>query len=436
MAKNSTSIKLDIGTIYKKTENGNYFFRYQINGQRKAVSLKTKNKKEAIAKAQGIVPVAKASSIEVISAHVKHAKNLSKHKDSLLLSMALEKYNNLPDRAKPATVSEQANYNATFNQFIKFIKNNETTINEVTALEADQFADYLRQTNIAVDTHNRKIRHLRKIFEVLSDYYEGENPFNSKNILRKPREERDQGVRRLSFNEEHIEAIKKVLDDEKYIVINKAEIKVVYYLGMYTGQRMKDCVLLRWNKVDLKNNLIYVQQFKTGKEVVIPVSPQLHNILLVAKEWQENTHSYVCPNVAVRYNKQDDKGKNIGNNLVNKDVLRVIKWIGLEPSIEVPGRKKKVTVYGFHSLRHTFVSNCAEAGVPKAVVVSIIGADSEIIDKHYTHVGTEAQLKAIEAISGEKRADPQEKIDKIIDYLNYHNLDGNHYSEIRNIINN
>ena len=90
-----------------------------------------------------------------------------------------------------------------------------------------------------------------------------------------------------------------------------------------------------------------------------------------------------------------------GNNLVNIDALRVIKWIGLEPSVSVPGRKKKVTIYGFHSLRHSFVSHCAEAGVPKAVVVSIIGANSEIIDKHYTHVGDEAQERAIMAISGE-----------------------------------
>ena len=24
-----------------------------------------------------------------------------------------------------------------------------------------------------------------------------------------------------------------------------------YYLGMFTGQRLKDCVLLRWSKIDL-----------------------------------------------------------------------------------------------------------------------------------------------------------------------------------------
>eukprot|EP00831_Metopus_contortus_P017061 TRINITY_DN17186_c0_g1_i1.p2 TRINITY_DN17186_c0_g1~~TRINITY_DN17186_c0_g1_i1.p2 ORF type:complete len:104 (+),score=11.73 TRINITY_DN17186_c0_g1_i1:299-610(+) len=44
-------IKLDVGAVYQKTVNGTYFFRYQINGQRKAISLQTKNQKEALAKA-------------------------------------------------------------------------------------------------------------------------------------------------------------------------------------------------------------------------------------------------------------------------------------------------------------------------------------------------------------------------------------------------
>jgi len=98
--------------------------------------------------------------------------------------------------------------------------------------------------------------------------------------------------------------------------------------------------------------------------------------------------------------------------------LRVIKWIGLEPSIKVPGRKKKVTVYGFHSLRHSFASHCAEAGVPKAVVLSILGAGGDIVDKYYTHIGDEAQEKAIMVISGGcGNVAPQERIDRALAFI-------------------
>ena len=45
-------IKLDVGTVYQKEEGGIYYFRYQLNGERKAVSLKTKVQKEAIVQAE------------------------------------------------------------------------------------------------------------------------------------------------------------------------------------------------------------------------------------------------------------------------------------------------------------------------------------------------------------------------------------------------
>lgn len=109
-----------------------------------------------------------------------------------------------------------------------------------------------------------------------------------------------------------------------------------------------------------------MKQFKTGKEVTIPIAPKLLEVLQGALAWKAGETDYVCSNIAARYNKTDARGKNVGNNLVNIDMLRVIRWIGLEPSVAVPGRDKKVTVYGFHSLRHSFASYCAEAGVPQA----------------------------------------------------------------------
>ena len=184
---------------------------------------------------------------------------------------------------------------------------------------------------------------------------------------------------------------------------------------MYTGQRLKDCVLLQWQNIDLEHQKIFVKQFKTGKEVSIPIASPLYKVLLEAKERQAN--AYVNPKVAERYKKVDKRGKSIGDGLVNIDVMRVIRWIGVETSVAVEGRKKKTTVLGFHSLRHSFASFCAEAGVPKAVVVSILGANSEIIDSFYTHIGEEAQRAAVEAIAGDADSTPSAKIKKVLDYI-------------------
>lgn len=412
-------IKLKIGTVYQKEPNGIYYFRYQVNGARKAISLKARNKQQAIKEAEKYVPLLQATSSEVIAAHVQHARNLATPEKNLLLYQAWEEYEKSPDRATPDTVSEALAYKSTFAEFVEWVNDPQATLRDITETTAMQYADYMRQQNIAVSTHNRKLKRIRKVFKVLQEYCSEDNPFQPAVLYRKEREEREQDVHRLSFTREQEQQLRNVLADDHYKVLNKPEVRVIYYLGMFTGQRMKDCVLLRWSKINLDMNRIWVKQFKTGKEVTIPIAPTLREVLLEALEWKKSDLDYVCPNVAMRYNKTNALGKNVGNNLVNIDMLRVIRWIGLEPSVNVPGRDKKVTVYGFHSLRHSFASYCAEAGVPQATVVSILGADSEIVTKYYTHVGDEAQKQAIAAVSGVNiSSSAQSKIDEALALIN------------------
>ena len=71
-------VKLETGTVYQTKKGGNYYFRYQINGERTCVSLKTCNLDEAVRKAKELQPIVQATSVEVISSHVKVARNLAK----------------------------------------------------------------------------------------------------------------------------------------------------------------------------------------------------------------------------------------------------------------------------------------------------------------------------------------------------------------------
>ena len=412
MAKKS--LRLSVGSIFTKGPGKIYFYRYQLDGHRKTVSLQTTNRAEAVKKAEALLPVIKATSTEVIAAHVQQARGLSSPIRELSLDGVWDYYSTHPERATPATVNEQIQYHTTLDEFIRFIGNSQMEVRKISSQHTEKFAQYLKSTGIAVCTHNRKIKRLRKIFSTLGEFRDTENPFRTI-LFRREREEQGLGVRRLAFNREQERQLLEVLDDPQYRVMNKPEIRVIYHLGMYTGQRLKDCVLLQWRSIDLERRRIWVKQFKTGKEVTIPIADKLLSVLLEARQWQSN--DYVCPQTAERYNHLDKTGKNIGNNLVNLDVLRVIRWIGVAPSVAVPGRKRKVTQYGFHSLRHTFASHCAEAGVPKAVLLSILGTDSEIADKYYTHIGEEAQLKAIEAVTGTEVSSAQERIRQALAFL-------------------
>lgn len=410
------SIKLETGTVYQTEKGGTYYFRYQVNKERKCVSLRTRNQEEALKKAKELLPVIKSDNLEVISTHVKVAKNLAQKQRSLPVKMIWEVYSNHPDKATPATVHEELSYQATLQEFLFQLDPRITQFAQITADHAVKYASFLKQKDLSVSTHNRKIIRLRKIFSTLQSYRAEENPFAAPSLRRKPREEQDNMVRRIPFTREEEERLRQLLDDPAYKIMNKEELKTVFYVGMYTGQRMKDCVLARWDQVDLENRRIFVKQFKTGKEVSIPLAAPLWKLLTEVKA-QELSPVYISPNVAERYRKKDARGKVVGDNYINLDIMRVIKWLGLPTSVEIPGRKRKVTVRGFHSLRHSFCTHCAEAGVAKAVVQSILGAESSILDRIYTHIGTEAQMAAIEAVSGTASSTPRARIKRALEYI-------------------
>ena len=48
--------KLPLGTIYQVKEGGNYYLRYQINGKRKNVNLKTDDYKNALKEYNRLLP--------------------------------------------------------------------------------------------------------------------------------------------------------------------------------------------------------------------------------------------------------------------------------------------------------------------------------------------------------------------------------------------
>ncbi len=410
------SIKLETGTVYQTEKGGTYYFRYQVNKERKCISLRTRNQEEALKKAKELLPVIKSDNLEVISTHVKVAKNLAQKQRSLPLNRIWEVYSTHPDKATPATVHEELSYQATLQEFISQLDSRITQFAQITADHAVKYASFLRQKSISVSTHNRKIIRLRKIFSTLQSYLAEENPFIAPSLRRKAREEQDNMVRRIPFTREEEERLRQLLDDPTYKIMNKEELKTVFYIGMYTGQRMKDCVLARWDQVDLENGKIFVKQFKTGKEVSIPLAKPLWELLIKIKA-QNLSPLYISPAVAERYKMKDARGKMVGDNYINLDIMRVIKWLGLPTSVEIPGRKRKVTVRGFHSLRHSFCTHCAEAGIPKAVVESILGAESSILDRIYTHIGTEAQQAAIEAVSGTANSTPRARINLALDYI-------------------
>lgn len=176
--------------------------------------------------------------------------------------------------------------------------------------------------------------------------------------------------------------------------------------------------MLKWDSINLERGFISCTPRKTKRYktvISVPLHPWLKNELNNALQWQEN--EYVLPKVAEKYKSKP--------NGVKKDVMRVFRACGFKTNIQVEDRKQKTNIIGFHSLRHSFVSFCAKAGVPLPVVQAIVGHGNPAITRHYIHIGEESVKQAINAlpqgklfIAGRKKETDEDKIRKAIALLN------------------
>ena len=158
---------------------------------------------------------------------------------------------------------------------------------------------------------------------------------------------------------------------------------------------------MKWENVDWqKNQITYIPQ-KTAKKtayrsVTLPIHPNLLTALGKAKEWRSENQpgeDYILPKVAHRY-MTNPSG-------IQKDTMKIIRYA---TGLETTGKKsmgqriKNPNLYSLHSFRHTFVSFCANAGVPLDVVASIVGHGSTAMTRHYAHISDAAKDKAIQAL--------------------------------------
>lgn len=186
----------------------------------------------------------------------------------------------------------------------------------------------------------------------------------------------------------------------EYKPLFQDEMEVLLKICCFTGSDGKNGCLMRWDNVDLdKNEISYVREktkktTKKRKVITLPIHDTLRSALLWAKGWQRPDSPYILPNVADRYQRNHDG--------VQKDVMKIFRLaLGVETTNKGDTgtrRKLAANIYSLHSFRHTFVSFCVNAGVPMAVVASIVGQGNPAMTRHYAHISEEAKSKAVETL--------------------------------------
>lgn len=281
-------------------------------------------------------------------------------------------------------------------RFADWMEVNHVEISQLSQLTVDAVSEYLRVFRLhhSASTYNKHVCVLREICHVLAD--KGgivDDPWANVRLLP------DDSHTRREFS---VEELKRLMEAAARA---GEEWHTLFLLGMYTGLRLGDCCRLQWSNVNLARKVIQVipsktRKFAKGRPITIPIHDKLIGRLndysidskLGADSGadERQTHCHVLPQIADWYVNSHWR--------ISHTLQRIFIDAGITTSVKIDGRRTATPDATFHSLRHTFVSFSANAGVPLPVVSSIVGHSSTAMTRHYYHENEAALRRAVEAV--------------------------------------
>lgn len=164
--------------------------------------------------------------------------------------------------------------------------------------------------------------------------------------------------------------------------------QTLIHLGYFTGARLSDCVHMTWDNIKPEKGMIEYEQRKTGKKVTVPMHYHVIEHLKYLSTF--GTQGFLCPKLA-------SKGPG-GKHGLSESFKRIVKKAGLDLMIVEGKGVRKFTKRTFHSLRHSFNSALANAGVSQEVRMQLTGHSSKAMNQNYTHLQVETLKNAVTAL--------------------------------------
>lgn len=329
-------------TIYKKRET--WWMQYRFNGVRIRKSLHTKN--ENVAKR-----LSKAQEIKLIKGEVEVCK-----KRKTLDSFWQEYLPFAKARKRPNTVKNDSHVFEKFS--IWFSAQGKKYLDQIKSEHFEKYRLYLQGRGLKKSSINVFHKHLSSILSTACQMgYLENNPIKKVKLLKietKPP---------IFMNKDEIAILLQFA--EKY----SKEMHMLVALGLYAGLRRSEIAHTRWEWFDFKNMVILIQpngRFipKNHLSRPIPLSKKLIHILLPLK--QESGFLF-------KSSVNESERKNIIRYDFKKSFSRVTQNADLD----------WVTP---HTLRHTFASQLALAGVSLYKIQKWLGHSNPKTTMIYAHL--------------------------------------------------
>jgi integrase len=193
---------------------------------------------------------------------------------------------------------------------------------------------------------------------------------------------------RRAFTPEELRAILEVCDREW---------RGMVLVGAYTGMRLGDVSLLRWENVDLAGRELHFKTEKTGREQTVPIAEPLHRHLLDIAGNDD-------PRAPLFARAFDSRQRDIPTGTLSNQFYRLMTRAGI-----VPARSNKATGkgrnaartsngLGYHCLRHTTTTLLKQAGASDVVAREIVGHETAAVSRTYSHIDASTLRAAIDRL--------------------------------------
>jgi integrase len=388
--------------LYKRPNSPYWWAKFQADGKQYRFSTEKKKRSDAqaalgqkIAEVRGelsadvlaeqlIAAIGKMPSTRQQEFRLALTRRLANgHSSSVALKDAWQFWKESPRSRSPGK-NTLSGYKAIFERFCTWAGKQTPPVghlHDVSPAVAEAYAGDLKAAGVSPRTFNAHMIFLQGMFNALRN-----RASLAENVWRDiPRREGAPRGRR------------ELKPDEMVKVIQTAtgSLRTLFLIGAYTGMRLGDACLLKWENVRLDDGIIEYEPMKTsrkGKRVRIPLSGHLAGWLrgLAASA---DMGGYVLPDFAAEYRRERSR--------ISKVVQAHFAACEISTQDTTPGRApRKVTAVsvGFHSLRHSFVSLCAANRVPQVAIMDMVGHGSPAMTRLYSHAGEDQKRQAVDAL--------------------------------------
>jgi integrase len=203
----------------------------------------------------------------------------------------------------------------------------------------------------------------------------------------KVQENPTKGVQRIKANNDRVRFLTKE-EILRLLASCSEEIQPIVQTALNTGMRMGELLGLRWEDVDLANDVLTLHETKSGTVQHVLINSPLHELFARANKAAEGPFVF-------------GGEKPLHEKWVRRRFYRALGQAGIKD-------------FRFHDLRHTFASHLVMSGVDLLTVKELMRHSDVSMTMKYAHLSRDHKRRAIEVIYSGHYMDTIEKDGRLI----------------------